>query len=313
MYNVESKKLLAKLLAEENILVEFKKTTTAGFDTAKRTLILPILKEGLSEDIITLFIMHEVGHALFTPNEEWIACLKTHKKSIVNILEDVRIERKIQVRYPGSKSNFIKGYGELNSDRDFFSIRDEDVNELNFLNRLNLYTKLGPSLLINFNPQEYKYVLKAFETETFEDVLSLSKEIEELLKEKIDSESKEKEETSKTKSTEDGEEIDSEESDSEEEGSEEEFDDYDEDSDGENGAEYFPTEEDEFEASTLDSLQDNFDTLISDDCLEREYINVNVVDSKPFIVPHKEIINKIKFYYANQYQGLQTSKEYKLY
>lgn len=305
MYNVESKKLLAKLLAEENISVEFKKTTTAGFDTKSRTLVLPILKEGLSEEIITLFIMHEVGHALFTPTEEWLACLSTHKKSIVNILEDVRIERKIQVRYPGSKSNFIKGYTELNEVRNFFGIQGEDLSELNFLNKLNLYTKIGPSLLLDFNPKEFKYVLESFETETFQDVLDLAKEIEQFLKEKIDQESKE----SKYKEgAEDQTDFDDSETDSEEEDQEEEI-----DSEEESEGDYFEDEQDEFDTSTLDSLQENLDSLISDSCKEQEYIDVHVVNSDPFIVSYKEIRKNLAVYYAEYFQGLQFSNEYVLY
>lgn len=310
--NVESKKLLAKLLAEENITVEFKKTSTAGFDTKSRVLILPILKEGLTDDIVNLFILHEVGHALFTPNDQWIESIKTHNKSIVNILEDVRIERKIQQRYPGSKSNFIKGYDQLNRERDFFKISDIDLTKLNFLNKLNLYTKLGPTLLLDFNPEEFGYVLKSFETESFEDVLNLAKQIENILKEKQEQEEEDKRETPETKKiTKNGEEQDD-----EEDLKEKEWDDFDDLGDysdfDELGEEQYD-EFDEFDTSTLDALQQNFDSLISDDCKEQEYIDVHVVDSKPFIVSAKEIISRTVRYYNHYYPDKPFSKQYKLY
>lgn len=311
MYNVESKKLLAKLLAEENISVEFKKTTTAGFDTKSRILILPILKEGLSEEIISLFIMHEVGHALFTPNDEWLESIKTHKKSIVNILEDIRIERKIQVRYPGSKSNFIKGYIELNQERNFFGIRNENVNAMNFLNRLNLYSKVGPSLLVDFNEKEYSYVLKAFETESFSDVLTLAKEIENCLKNISD---EEKEEVAidpeQFESGDSAGEFESGDYDGEFEFEECDFSDSDEDlNDFTLDGEY----QDPFDASTLEYLQQNFDKLISEDCKEQDYINVNLVNSKDYIVSPSQIIKDIKSYYIKFYEEIPFSTEYHLY
>lgn len=300
MYNVESKKLLAKLLAEENISVEFKKTTTAGFDTKSRILILPILKEGLSEEIISLFIMHEVGHALFTPNDEWLESIKTHKKSIVNILEDIRIERKIQVRYPGSKSNFIKGYIELNQERDFFGIRDENVNTMNFLNRLNLYSKIGPSLLVDFNEKEYSYVLRSFETESFSDVLALAKEIENYLKNISDEEKEEGE-------------IDPEQLKSGDYDGEFEFEECDFSDEDLNDFILDGEYQDPFDASTLEYLQQNFDKLISEDCKEQDYINVNLVNSKDYIVSPSQIIKDIKSYYSSFYEGIGFSTEYSLY
>lgn len=313
--NVESKKLLAKLLAEENITVEFKKTSTAGFDTKSRVLILPILKEGLTDDIVNLFILHEVGHALFTPNDQWIESIKTHNKSIVNILEDVRIERKIQQRYPGSKSNFIKGYDQLNRERDFFKISDIDLTKLNFLNKLNLYTKLGPTLLLDFNPEEFGYVLKSFETESFEDVLNLAKQIENLLKEKQDQDAEDKRQTPEIKKiAEGGDEEITENSDEEiAEEQDDEFDDLGGYSDFDELGEEQDDEFDEFDTSTLDALHENFDSLISDDCKEQKYIDVRVVDSNPFIVSAKEIISRTVRYYNQYYPDKPFSKQYKLY
>ena len=43
--NIESKNVLAKLMATENIHVEHKKVSTASFDVKNRRLILPIWKD----------------------------------------------------------------------------------------------------------------------------------------------------------------------------------------------------------------------------------------------------------------------------
>ena len=65
--NRETKSLLAKLMAAENINVEYRENaSTAAFDTEGRTLIMPVLKD-MTENATDLFLGHEVGHALYTP------------------------------------------------------------------------------------------------------------------------------------------------------------------------------------------------------------------------------------------------------
>ena len=136
--NRETKSLLAKLMASENINVEYRESaTTAAFDTEGRTLIMPVLKD-MTENSTDLFLGHEVGHALYTPQGAIKEVLKKGNlfKGVVNIVEDARIEKMIQSKFPGLKSSFYKGYGDL-LDRGFFDIKGQDVNELNFIDRRN--------------------------------------------------------------------------------------------------------------------------------------------------------------------------------
>jgi hypothetical protein len=65
----EIKSQLAKLLATEDIVVEHKHVETAQFNVQTRVLILP-LWEKASNDVYDMLVGHEVGHALFTPNED---------------------------------------------------------------------------------------------------------------------------------------------------------------------------------------------------------------------------------------------------
>ena len=63
----ETKSLLAKLMAAEDINVEYRNNvSTAAFNTENRTLIMPIFKD-VTESTTDLFLGHEVGHALYTP------------------------------------------------------------------------------------------------------------------------------------------------------------------------------------------------------------------------------------------------------
>ena len=68
--NTGVKGTLAKLLATEDIVVEHRKCETAQFDVERRVLTLPIWEKA-SENVYDMLVAHEVGHALFTPNEDW--------------------------------------------------------------------------------------------------------------------------------------------------------------------------------------------------------------------------------------------------
>ena len=104
---------LAKLLAEEDIHVVHRKQETAAFDVKNRELSLPIWKE-MSKDVQDLMTVHEVGHALWTPLEMLEKARKENIEfSFVNVLEDVRIEKKVQNKYLGSVRIFSRGYKEL--------------------------------------------------------------------------------------------------------------------------------------------------------------------------------------------------------
>jgi hypothetical protein len=111
------KKLVAKLLATENIDVVSEKIPTAYFDLKSRKIGIPIW-ENVSQDVYDLMVGHEVGHALYTPIEV-LEKARERKipKSFVNVIEDIRIEKMIQNKYPGLISNFRKGYKELKTGR----------------------------------------------------------------------------------------------------------------------------------------------------------------------------------------------------
>ena len=65
----EIKSQLAKLLATEDLIVEHKQVETAQFNVDTRVLILPIWEKA-SNTVYDMLVGHEVGHALFTPNQD---------------------------------------------------------------------------------------------------------------------------------------------------------------------------------------------------------------------------------------------------
>jgi len=146
------KSSLAKLMAEENILVEQKAVPTAYFDTAKRVLTLPLLKEDLSVDVTDLLISHEIGHALYTPHDKWVDYLSKIRTSIINMVEDARIEKLIKRKYTGLRPLYYRAYKELNQ-KDFFGLSKMDLCSLNLADKINIYFKVGLHTEIKFNEE----------------------------------------------------------------------------------------------------------------------------------------------------------------
>jgi hypothetical protein len=180
-FTVEQKSQLAKLMATENLRVEHQKIRTAKFDTKNRVLYLPIW-QNMTGDLYDLLTGHEVGHALFTPPEGWHDAVLDkskgkHFKHFLNVVEDARIEKKVKRRYPGLKMSFQRAYMEL-MDRDFFGIADRDVNEMPFIDRLNIFTKSQYSATyIKFTDEEMALIGKVENLETWDDVLNVTEEV----------------------------------------------------------------------------------------------------------------------------------------
>ena len=182
--NLEVKGALAKCLATENLIIEHKKVPTAMFDVNRRVLTLPTWDKA-SATVYDLLVGHEVGHALFTDNIDWTIDYPEVPKDFVNVLEDVRVEKLMKKKYAGLSRTFFNGYNELNSD-DFFSTKEENLDELSFIDRINLYYKIGAFHNIAFNDDEDQFLTRASQTETFDEVLQLAREIVEFVKHKQD-------------------------------------------------------------------------------------------------------------------------------
>jgi hypothetical protein len=183
---IDSKSLLAKLMATENLTIEHRNVRTASFDVKNRILVIPTLDKNLSAALYDLFAGHEVGHALYTPMEGMLEAKKQKiNMNVTNVVEDCRIERKIKYKYPGLKLPFLKAYQEL-IEKDFFGTKGKNLNLLNFLDRLNLYTKGGVSLGIKFNEIERGLVNDVEKTETYDDVIEVSKRIVEYMKQEME-------------------------------------------------------------------------------------------------------------------------------
>jgi len=177
--NLDQQSTLAKLLAQENIHVIHGNYRTAWFNPQQRVLALPIWKNR-GKAVYDLLTGHEVGHALYTPASGWhdaVTDIKGAPKAYLNILEDIRIERKIQDKFPGLRLQFQRGYKVL-ADENFFGTADlTDFSKVILIDRINLHSKIGSHLNVPFNPSEQVMLDAAYKCETFDDVVELAKKI----------------------------------------------------------------------------------------------------------------------------------------
>ena len=171
----------ARLLATENIGVAVDPTMpTACFDVKNRVLTMP--NWDCSERLRDMLIGHECAHAIFTDATDMEILLKEVfgsvnmvAKDYLNVVEDVRIDRLIQRKYAGLRRDYRAGYAEMR-DRDFFGMGDRDPNTLKFIDRLNCHFK-GFEGDVQFSDEEMVFVNRAANTETFQEVCDLAREI----------------------------------------------------------------------------------------------------------------------------------------
>ena len=175
-----NKSQLAKLLATENIEVQENAVQTASFDVVNRVLTIPIFKEEhKSKHVYDMLVGHEVSHALYTPSDSWKEMAKRTKefKSFVNVIEDARIDKLIQKKYPGLTDNYLKGFDKMFKD-DFFKTKGKNLqNDYALIDKINLYYKSSKRLDFNFTSKEKILVDAVDKCKTFDDVLKLSEEI----------------------------------------------------------------------------------------------------------------------------------------
>jgi len=326
MQIVDSKSLLAKLMATENLTIEHSNVRTASFDTKNRILTVPTLDDNISGYLYDLFLGHEVGHALYTPMEGLRKALELGiPNSISNVVEDARIERKIKYKYPGIRSSFVKGYNEL-IEKDFFETKGLNLNMLNFIDRANLYFKGGASRNIRFTEYERELLDQMDTTETYEDVIELSIRIKEYLKQES-----EKQKKNVDNSADEEDEFDFDNEDLEEDfepsmddGEEGEESDEDESKSGDldrdekevdkKAANYGDTKHNnnnsDIEAFTDKAFSKNQEQLFADKSSNYLYADIPKIDINEAIMDHKVLWKKHKDYYTEFDYLAPTSQDY---
>ena len=177
MLNLDVKGYLAKLIATENIIIQHNKVKTASFDVKNRVLTLPIFKEQKG-DVYDMLIAHECAHALWTPYKAWEKVATDNElRAYVNVLEDTRIDKLIQKKYPGVIKNYQNGFDILDK-KNFFGLIGKDINkDLMLIDKINIRSKSLNRLPFIFAPEDKKWLAKVDAIKTFKDVVDLAKEL----------------------------------------------------------------------------------------------------------------------------------------
>ena len=309
----EIKSQLAKLLATEDLVVEHKKVETACFNVHTRVLTLPMWEKA-SNTVYDLLVGHEVGHALYTPDENWLETCKVPPQ-FVNVVEDVRIEKLMKRRYAGLSKTFYNGYKEL-AEQDFFQIGDDDVKEYNLADKVNLYYKIGNFIHIPFVEfDEMPIVRMIGECETFSDVLIAAEFLYKFCKKKQEEEMKTPMDSLESQQT----------------GGNQPASDFSDQPEGENDNDQEqPGETDSFggtaegdqqpttsggetneepEVKTMESLEEALKQLVENNGIENVYLELPQLDLNKIIVPNSEIHSKCKEYWGSYLEEREYSTE----
>ena len=255
--------------------------------------------EKASNTVYDLLVGHEVGHALYTPDEDWTKNVKVPPQ-FVNIVEDARIEKMMKRRYPGLSKTFYNGYKEF-SDDDFFQIGDDDLETYNLADRVNLWFKIGNYVNIPIEPgEETEIINMVAETETFADVLIAAEALYKYCKQKQHEESKTPMDN-----------LESQDSGA----SQQPASDFTDQQEGENDHQEQPAEQnnqqqpkntqdggekdEDPEVKTMDSLEEALKDLVNPDSYENVYLELPQLDLNRVIVSNEEIHSSCKQYWNN--------------
>ena len=299
--NHEIKSQLAKLLATEDLVVEHKKVETACFNVHNRVLTLPMWEKA-SNIVYDLLVGHEVGHALFTPDEDWIKERKIPPQ-FVNVTEDARVEKLMKRKYAGLAKTFYGGYKEL-SDEDFFQLGDEDISTYNLADRANLYFKVGNFLSLDFTVEEQGIINQIGDAETFDEALDAAEVLYNYCKQKQQEETKVNLDSHENQQSGSGSNSASDFMD-QEEGENEAEDEPSDDDSNQSGGESETTqgemggEDYEPEVKTVDNLEDALKDLVNQDGWENTYVEIPKLNVKQIIVSNTEIHDQCKQSWAS--------------
>ena len=303
----EIKSQLAKLLATEDLIVEHKNCETACFNVHTRVLTLPMW-ERASNTVYDLLVGHEVGHALFTPDENWLEKVAVPPQ-FVNVVEDARIEKLMKRKYAGLSKTFFNGYRELN-DEDFFSIFDGNVDDFNLADRANLYFKIGNFLDIKFTEEEMAIIRMIGGCEDFDDVLLAAEVLYKFCKKEQEKEQENIPDTPMP--SEMGGESDQPASELVEQ-PQDSFGGGEGSGDDNSGEQSITGDQpasapliEEPEVQTADALQENLQDLVNPDSMENVYVEIPQVNLKTIIAKNNDIHRDIDGWFNCQSENMPT-------
>lgn len=190
-------KILAGLLATENISVSFVPgAATASFDMVGRNMILPVFCADVPVIAVDMFVIHEMGHALYTERdfnsklEKATGIPQNHPNfgivhSVFNVFEDNRIDRLNNQKYYHTKRIREQGIAYLHEQRDIFKLGTTRTtiafDDFGFVDRVNMQSKIGHIVTVEFSPEEKSFFDRINVTKTAAEVYKLVAEYIDML------------------------------------------------------------------------------------------------------------------------------------
>lgn len=202
MYDVqEYYNVFGKLFARENIFLSIRDDTpTAYFELKTRCVTIPksfVDQKKYHKSVSHFAVLHEVSHALDTPAKEYLAEIKKEDSkifaTILNIVEDSRIDKTIVERYPYTISYYKEGINDLFDKKFFEGGEPAEDPRIEFLNDLNRKLKgmhyRNMDHITFTDPMYEKFFKRADASRSFETTLKLAHDIFKYLKEDAKSKS----------------------------------------------------------------------------------------------------------------------------
>lgn len=173
---------LSRLLATENVNVTISdKVEDPCFDVKKRLLLLPRWVDSGNEHFTDLVIEHEMGHALYTPSD-YLPKSDELLATCINVVEDIRIEKLMKLRFPGARKDFWKGYTWFYEQPQMEPLRKAvSEDNLSAADRINVRAKFGHVVNVPMDSVVEDLYNRCNGAETFEDVLALAEELKNLM------------------------------------------------------------------------------------------------------------------------------------
>ena len=173
--------VFARLLAAENLtVVHDASAETASFDLDSRVLTLPVW-DTMSGHVYDMLVSHEVSHALHTPLEGWKNELEAAGANAslvqhyINVVEDVRIERMIQAKFPGLRPDYKAGRQWMKQHIMGDVLADVANGKAHSIDHVNLFAK-GMLDATDLTADEMAMYDRCYACETFDEVVALAKE-----------------------------------------------------------------------------------------------------------------------------------------
>jgi len=308
----EIKSQLARLLATEDLVVEHKKVSTACFNVHTRVLTLP-LWERASNIVYDLLVGHEVGHALFTPDEDWTKECKVPQQ-FINVCEDARVEKLMKRKYAGLSKTFFGGYKELDEE-DFFQLEGEDISKFNLADRANLYFKVGNFVILDFSAEEKEIIDLIGSAETFADTLIAAEELYKYCKKEKEQQQKvanfDSHETQGDATSPASENVETQSGEEEQEGQSDSSQPQEtEDPGNTQGDEVStnPSQPEEPEVRTVDNLESKIRELVNNDGNENVYVEVPQVNLDTVIGKNNAVHKEIDACFTHQQNNRPSEK-----